>query len=85
MCILAFIVMEDYMLTVCCTKMDKVRPWKPKDGDNSIGRKKGLRLNTTVLPRYCFLLFSDCKMKSRLLPEQSKVVAWKMVAILNLK
>ncbi len=56
MFILAFIVMEDYMLTVCCTKMDKVRPWKPKDGDNCIGGKRGLRLNTTVLPQYCFLL-----------------------------
>lgn len=30
MCILAFIVMEDFMLIVCCTKMDKVRPLNPK-------------------------------------------------------
>lgn len=75
MCILAFIVKEDYVLTVCRTKMDKVRPWKPKDGDNFMGRKQGWRLNTNVLP---LVLFSDCKMKSSGvggdLQEQSKVV-----------
>lgn len=73
MCILAIIVMEGYMLTVYCTKMDKFRPWKPKDGDNCIGGN-GLRLNTAVLP---LVLFSDCKTKRRLLPEQSKVAIWK--------
>lgn len=37
------------------------------------GGERGLRLNTSVLP---LVLFSDCKIKSRLLPEQSKAAIW---------
>lgn len=57
MCILAIIVMEGYMLTVCGTKMDKVKPWKPKDGDdNCIGGNRGWGWILLSYPWYCSLI-----------------------------
>lgn len=46
--------------------------------------KDRLRLKTAVLSLVLFsVVFYDCKMKCQQLEEQSKVVVWKMEAILK--
>lgn len=49
--------MEDYVLTVCCTKMDKVRPLNPKMVIILMGVKTGVKTKYCSLhPWYCFLI-----------------------------
>lgn len=62
-----------YVTYVLYQDKDKVRPWKPKDGDKMCRGDQGLRLKAAVLSPLLFSdAFSDCKIKCRLLPEQSK-------------
>lgn len=73
MCIFAFMIMGT-VREMCCTETDKVGEGKPKDGDNFKrgGKTAGEwpRVTITVVP---LVLLSDCKVKSMLWPEQSKV------------
>ena len=74
MCILASIVMGDYVFTVCCTKMDKVRPWQPKDGDNLMGGETGAEVwQLLSCPWYCFLIV---KWRVGYYQNNQKVVIW---------